>query len=141
MITKGTVSDTQAVSLTVLPSGTLIITTTSLPSGTVGVGYNQTIQASGGTGGYVWTLDVGPLPAGLNLDMAATGLSTTLTGTPTRLARIRLRFASPTAWPRPTPGLHACHQQPAGPNRQEEGGNGGGGCSSGGELLHGCCLV
>ncbi|MBX3459263.1 MAG: hypothetical protein KF696_04735 [Planctomycetes bacterium] len=133
VITKGTVSDTQAVSLTVLPSGTLIITTTSLPSGTVGVGYNQTIQASGGTGGYVWTLDVGPLPAGLNLDMAATGLSTTLTGTPTTAGTYPFTV-------RITDSLAATDPQaytlvinnPPGPIGKKKGGSGGGGCSSGG---------
>lgn len=82
-ITNGSANDSQAVSLTVLPSGTLVITTTSLPGGTAGAAYNQTINASGGTANYTWALDSGALPTGTTLDTAATGLSTTLTGTPT----------------------------------------------------------
>jgi hypothetical protein len=60
--------------------GPLAITTTALPGGTVGVAYNQTLVASGGVPGYVWSLNTGsnPLPDGLTLN--PTGV---IAGTPT----------------------------------------------------------
>jgi hypothetical protein len=57
---------------------TLIITTASLSNGTVGAAYSQTLTASGGTGGYTWSISSGTLPAGLNLSAAGT-----ISGTPT----------------------------------------------------------
>lgn len=54
------------------------ITTASLPDGQVGTAYSATLAASGGTGGFTWTLESGALPAGLTL--AASGA---ITGTPT----------------------------------------------------------
>jgi Putative Ig domain len=50
-----------------------------LPDGYVGVAYNQTIVASGGTAPYTFTISSGTLPAGLNLDSATGAIS----GTPT----------------------------------------------------------
>jgi Putative Ig domain len=60
--------------------GQLAITATALPGGTVGVAYNQTLAASGGVPGYVWSLNAGsnPLPAGLTLNPAGV-----ISGTPT----------------------------------------------------------
>ncbi len=60
--------------------GPLAITTTALPGGTVGVSYNQTLAASGGVPGYVWSLNAGsnPLPTGLTLNPAGV-----ISGTPT----------------------------------------------------------
>lgn len=60
--------------------GQLAITTTALPNGTIGVAYNQTLVASGGVPGYVWSLNTGsnPLPAGLTLNPAGV-----ISGTPT----------------------------------------------------------
>ena len=55
------------------------ITTTSLPDGTVGEAYSATLQASGGTPPYAWSLDSGSLPAGLTLN-SSTGA---IAGTPT----------------------------------------------------------
>jgi hypothetical protein len=65
-------------SITVAPA-TLAITTASLSSGTVGGAYTQTMQASGGTVPYSWSIASGSLPAGLTLS-AATGV---ISGTPT----------------------------------------------------------
>ncbi len=81
-IVKVTASTTD-ISLTnclVKQPGPLAITTTTLPGGTVGVSYNQTLAASGGVPGYVWSLNTGsnPLPAGLTLNPAGV-----ISGTPT----------------------------------------------------------
>jgi hypothetical protein len=43
----------------------LTISTTSLPSGTTAIGYNTSVQATGGIPPYTWTLINGQLPAGL----------------------------------------------------------------------------
>ena len=60
----------------VCPAVTL--TPATLPGGTVGVAYNQTITASGGTAPYTFTVTSGTLPAGLTLTPAGV-----LSGTPT----------------------------------------------------------
>ena len=61
----------------VLPCPTITVTPSSLPAGTVGVAYNQTFTASGGTAPYTYSLASGSLPSGVTLN--ANG---TLTGTP-----------------------------------------------------------
>lgn len=53
------------------------ITTSSLPAGTVGAAYSATLQASGGTPPYSWSLKSGSLPAGVSLSAAGT-----ISGTP-----------------------------------------------------------
>ena len=55
------------------------VTTTSLPGGTTGTAYSTTLQASGGTTPYTWSVSAGTLPAGLSL-VASTGV---ISGTPT----------------------------------------------------------
>ncbi|MCJ7655127.1 MAG: putative Ig domain-containing protein, partial [Dehalococcoidia bacterium] len=57
----------------------LNITTTSLPDGTMGSPSSQTLQATGGTGSYTWSITGGSLPAGLTL----TPSSGLISGTPT----------------------------------------------------------
>jgi Putative Ig domain len=56
----------------------LTITSTTLAPATVGTAYSQTLQASGGTPIYLWSVASGSLPAGLTL--ASSGL---ITGSPT----------------------------------------------------------
>jgi hypothetical protein len=75
----GGLSDTRALSITINPPAPPSITTTSLPAGTLGQPYNQTLQAVGGTGARTWSITVGTLPQGLNLNQA-TGV---ISGTPT----------------------------------------------------------
>ena len=59
---------------------TLTLTTAaSLPGGTAGTAYTTTLQASGGTTPYSWSMSSGALPAGLTL-AARTGV---ISGTPT----------------------------------------------------------
>lgn len=64
-------------------AGVLTIVTTTLPNGVVGTAYNATITAQNGTGPYTWSLASGTLPTGLTLNTAATGLTTSISGTPT----------------------------------------------------------
>lgn len=65
--------------LTVTSASSVSITTMSLPNGTVQTAYSATLQATGGTTPYTWSVASGSLPAGLNL-AGATG---TISGTPT----------------------------------------------------------
>ncbi len=60
--------------------GPLAITTPALQGGNVGVAYNQTLVATGGIPGYVWSLGPtsNPLPAGLSLNPSGV-----ISGTPT----------------------------------------------------------
>ena len=62
----------QALAVTINPPP-LTIATTSLPNGTVGTGYSQSLSASGGTGGYTWSVIAGSLPPGLSLNSNAIG--------------------------------------------------------------------
>jgi hypothetical protein len=58
---------TSSASIGITVAGLLTITTTSLPDGAVGAAYDAPLEASGGTGTYVWSLSEGSLPAGLQL--------------------------------------------------------------------------
>ena len=59
----------------------LTITTTSLLDGMVDTPYSQTLQVSGGSGTYTWSIITGSLPAGLSLN-SSTGL---ISGTSTAI--------------------------------------------------------
>uniref|UniRef100_Q01RC5 Ig family protein n=1 Tax=Solibacter usitatus (strain Ellin6076) TaxID=234267 RepID=Q01RC5_SOLUE len=71
---------TKQLSIAIAPAG-LTVTTASLPGGTVGTAYQQTLAATGGSGGDTWSVSAGALPAGLSL--ASDG---SITGTPTAAA-------------------------------------------------------
>jgi hypothetical protein len=58
-------------------STTLTISSPSLPSGTQSVNYSGSLQASGGTAPYTWTISSGNLPNGLTLNSNGT-----ISGTP-----------------------------------------------------------
>ncbi|MDR2528369.1 MAG: putative Ig domain-containing protein, partial [Synergistaceae bacterium] len=76
---RGTESATQALSITITSAGGgLTITTTTLPNGTVGTLYSAVLEAAGGSGAVIWTLDGGSLPSGLTLSSGGT-----ISGTPT----------------------------------------------------------
>lgn len=63
---------TRALSITINPSGgggsSPTITTTSLPDGTQNAAYGVTLDATGGTTPYSWTISTGTLPFGLRLN-------------------------------------------------------------------------
>jgi hypothetical protein len=59
-------SATASFSITVAGSG-LAVTTTTLSGGSVGTSYSATLQASGGTTPYTWSIASGQLPTGLSL--------------------------------------------------------------------------
>jgi Putative Ig domain len=72
--------DTHSYTVTVSDPGSgLNITTSSLPNGTIGIAYQATLAASGGTAPYSWSITSGSLPPGLTL-AASTGI---LSGSPT----------------------------------------------------------
>jgi len=76
------VSATATQALSIVVNAAVTITTSSLPADTVGIAYNQTMAATGGTGALTWSISSGSLPAGLSL-VAASGA---ITGTPTTAA-------------------------------------------------------
>jgi len=61
----------------------IVVTPATLPNGTVGVGYNQTVSATGGAGTYTWSVSLGTLPTGLGLAPPASGPSVQVSGIPT----------------------------------------------------------
>ncbi|HEX5631882.1 MAG TPA: putative Ig domain-containing protein, partial [Gemmatimonadales bacterium] len=71
-------NDEQALSLVIGAPG-LVVTTTTLPEATQGSPYSTTLQATGGTGSYAWTLADGNLPGSINLTNDGV-----LSGTPTQ---------------------------------------------------------
>ena len=82
---------TQPESVTVL--GVPTITSTGLPGGEVGVAYDTTPSASGGTAPYTWSVTGGSLPAGLSLD-PTTG---EVTGSPTSAGTSTFTLVAPDA--------------------------------------------
>jgi hypothetical protein len=86
MVSDGTSSFVQSVTLTIYPNVT-ITTASPLPAATVGSSYSQQLVATGGPpGGYTWSLTPGSnaLPSGLALSPSGliSGSPTTATTTP-----------------------------------------------------------
>jgi hypothetical protein len=79
---SGGLSDTRQMTLTVLPAGSLVITTTSLAAATANKAYSETIVCVNGTPGFTWSVSAGTLPAGLTLG-SSTSSSVALSGSPT----------------------------------------------------------
>ena len=74
-------------SMVVAPAA-LAITTTSLSGGTANVSFSSSLNATGGTTPYTWSITSGTLPTGLSL-APATG---TISGTPTASGTSNLTF-------------------------------------------------
>jgi uncharacterized repeat protein (TIGR03803 family) len=70
---------TAALSIVIDAASSLKVTTSLLATAAVGIAYSATLQASGGTSPYTWSLSAGTLPAGLTL-ASSTGV---ISGTPT----------------------------------------------------------
>ena len=68
---------TASQAFTIIAAGSLAISTSSLPTAYLGSPYTSTLQVSGGTAPYSWSVSSGSLPPGFSL--SAAGL---LTGTP-----------------------------------------------------------
>jgi len=67
-------SATQVFSISIAAEGVLIITTTCLSDGGVGIPYNATVVAIGGTEPYTWSYS-GDWPDGLTLDSVTGAIS------------------------------------------------------------------
>jgi len=79
---KGAQSNVSKIRITVTDGSTPVeIITTSLSDGTVGEYYSRTLQATGGTPSYTWTLHSGTLPTGLSL--STSNNNGIISGTPT----------------------------------------------------------
>ena len=66
-----------AATLTVTAASSVQITTASLPNGQVQTAYSATLQATGGTTPYTWSVSTGSLPPGLTLTAASGAISGT----------------------------------------------------------------
>lgn len=100
-------SDNQSLHITIsgsapAPTPAVSITTTGLPTGIVGGAYNTTLQASGGTAPYTWSIPadcIAPncaLPPAASLTGATGVIAGTLTDAGTYSARVRVTDSSPT---------------------------------------------
>jgi len=78
-----------AIAVTTPEASPLSIQTPSLPAGQNGVAYASSLQASGGTPGYSWTMASGALPAGLSLG----GTTGQISGTPTAVGTSQFTVA------------------------------------------------
>jgi Putative Ig domain len=74
------VGDSRDVAVFINPAPVPQITTTTLPTGMVGTSYAFTLQATGGSSVYTWSVQSGTLPSGLSLNSATGAIS----GTPTK---------------------------------------------------------
>ncbi|CAG0965474.1 hypothetical protein PLCT2_01009 [Planctomycetaceae bacterium] len=116
---------------TVNSAGGLTIVTTTLPNGVIGAAYSGTITAQNGTGPYTWSLASGTLPTGLTLNTAATGLTTSITGTPTAAGVFTFTVqVADSAAATDTQLFNVTVTSSSGGGTIGGGGGGGGGCSA-----------
>jgi hypothetical protein len=81
----------KSISLPINPAPSILsITTQSLPNGSVGQAYNQTVQATGGTGALTWSISSGTLPQNLSLNPATGAISGTPTASNTSSFTVRV---------------------------------------------------
>jgi hypothetical protein len=78
--------------------GTVTLAPPTLPGGTLGVAYDQTLAASGGTAPYAYAVTAGALPAGLAL-----GAGGVLSGTPAAAGTFTFTAAATDSAPAPGP--------------------------------------
>lgn len=69
------VGDSDDLNMHIAPAPAPQITTTALPTGKVGTAYAFTLQATGGSGVYTWSVQSGTLPSGLSLNSATGAIS------------------------------------------------------------------
>jgi hypothetical protein len=81
-------TNTATLALSIVAAGPLAISTTSLSGGITNESFSTSLNATGGTTPYSWSITNGTLPAGLSL-AAATG---TISGTPTAVGIASLTF-------------------------------------------------
>ena len=74
--------------------GSVAVSISSLPSGTVGTAYSATLQATGGTTPYSWSVSSGSLPAGLTLNASSGAISGTPTASGTSSFTVKVTDAS-----------------------------------------------
>jgi uncharacterized protein with beta-barrel porin domain len=72
-----------------VPGPTLVVSPTNPPAGAVGFAYSQQLSTSGGTAPYTYSVENGPLPAGLSL--SSSGL---ISGTPSAQGTVTFKVKS-----------------------------------------------
>src|SRR5213078_3365924 len=80
----------------VAATGLSVTTTSPMPGGQVGIPYNQSLSAAGGSPPYTWAVTAGTLPAGTSL--AATGGRGGLSGVTMAAAEKPSPTAATAAW-------------------------------------------
>jgi hypothetical protein len=78
---------TQTLSVTIDTTSALTIVTTNLPGATINKSYSASLQASGGTTPYAWSVKAGTLPPGLSLSSGGV-----ISGTPTKTGAYAATF-------------------------------------------------
>jgi para-nitrobenzyl esterase len=81
LLSLGTTSGCGGQSVVMIHPLQITISTPSLSDGTMGAAYAETIQASGGTAPYNWSVSLGALPGGLTLEPSSSS-SVMIAGTP-----------------------------------------------------------
>jgi hypothetical protein len=81
-VTATSVADaTKSASTNITITAAPAFTTNTLPAATLGTAYNQTLAVTGGAGTLTYSISVGSLPAGLNINASSGAITGTPTGT------------------------------------------------------------